>query len=198
MAHVTADMNMSLDGFVAGPKQSAAAPFGEGPVEILSAWMFDDGDENAAELAAVNGADAYIMGRNMFGPDRGPFDRSWEGWWGPEPPYHAPVFVLSHHEREPLELAGTTFTFVTGGMHEALELASQVAGDGRVDVAGGAYTVNEYLAAGLIDELRVHVTPVILGAGARLFEGSADIRLEHVSGRIASNVAHLTYRILAA
>lgn len=198
MALVTADMNMSLDGFAAGPKQSAAAPFGEGPVEVLSAWMFEAAEENAAELAAVNGADAFIMGRNMFGPDRGPFDRTWEGWWGPEPPYHAPVFVLSHHEREPLELTGTTFRFVTGGIHEALELATQVAGEGRVDIAGGAHTVNEYLAAGLVDELRVHVTPVILGAGARLFEGAGDIHLERKGGRIASTVAHLTYRVLSS
>lgn len=196
MAHVTADMNISLDGFAAGVGQSARAPFGEGPVDVLAEWMFDAAEEDAAELAAVNGADAYIMGRNMFGPDRGPFDLERQGWWGPEPPYHAPVFVLSHHDREPLELTGTTFTFVTGGILEALALASQAAGDGRVDVAGGAHTVNQYLAAGLIDELRVHVTPVLLGAGERLFAGARGIRLEQTGGRIAPKAAHLTYRVL--
>lgn len=196
MTLVTADMNISLDGFAAGPDQSAAAPFGTGAVDVLTAWMFEAADENATELAAIGGADAYIMGRNMFGPDRGPFDLTWQGWWGPEPPYHAPVFVLSHHERERLELTGTTFTFVTGGVHEALELASQVAGDGRVDIAGGARTVSQYLAAGLIDELRVHVTPVILGTGEPLFDGVSGIRLEQTGGRVAPTVTHVTYRVL--
>ncbi|UFU08198.1 dihydrofolate reductase family protein [Ruania halotolerans] len=195
MTLVTADMNISLDGYAAGPDQSLSAPFGEGPVDVLSNWMFEAADENAVEIAALNGADAYIMGRNMFGPDRGPLDQDWQGWWGPEPPYHAPVFVLSHYPREPLELTGTTFTFVTDGIDHALGLASRAAGDGRVDIAGGAHTVNEYLSAGLIDELRVHVTPVIIGGGARLFEGVGSIHLEQTGGRAASTVTHLTYRV---
>ncbi|WP_109211786.1 MULTISPECIES: dihydrofolate reductase family protein [Microbacterium] len=196
MAYVTADMNISLDGYVAGPRQSASAPFGEGLSDAITTWMFDAADENAAELAEITGADAYIMGRNMFGPDRGPFDLDWQGWWGPEPPYHAPVFVLSHHERDALALDGTTFTFVTGGIREALRLAEETAGDGRIDIAGGAQTVNQYLAAGLVDELRVHIAPVILGGGARLLEGVEGTLLEPIGGRVASTVAHLRYRIV--
>lgn len=196
MAHVTADMNVSLDGYVAGPRQSASAPFGEGLSDAITGWMFDAAEENAAEIAEINGADVYIMGRNMFGPDRGPFDLEWQGWWGPEPPYHAPVFVLSHHERAPLELDGTTFTFVTGGIQEAFRRATDAAADGRVDIAGGAHTVNQFLAAGLVDELRVHIAPVILGDGARLLEGVEGTVLEQIGGRVASTVTHLRYRIM--
>lgn len=196
MAYVTTDMAMSLDGFSAGHDQTLERPFGTGEVGILTAWMLQDAEENAAERAAIAGADAYIMGRNMFGPDRGAFDPEWEGWWGQEPPYRAPVFVLSHHEREPLELRGTTFTFVTEGPDEALRLAREAAGDGRIDIAGGASTVNQYLRSGHIDEIRVHITPVILGAGTRLFEGLNDVVLEQIDGRIASSVAHLRYRVV--
>ncbi len=197
MVLVTADMNISLDGFVAGPNQGRSAPFGEGPVDVITSWMMEAAEESPDELAEVGGADAYIMGRNMFGPDRGPFDLDWKGWWGPRPPYHAPVFVLSHHERAPLMLDGTTFTFVNDGIEAALERAAEVAGDGRVDIAGGAATVNQYLAAGLVDELRVHIAPVILGAGARLFDGVSGVMLEQVAGRVASSVAHLRYRVVS-
>ncbi len=194
MAHVTTDMAMSLDGYSAGDAQTLERPFGLGEVRRLTAWMFEE--ENAAERAAIVGADAYIMGRNMFGPDRGAFDLDWRGWWGDHPPYEAPVFVLSHHERAPLELDGTTFTFVTGGIDEAMRLAQDAAGDGRIDIAGGACTVNQFLVAGHIDEIRVHIAPVILGAGTRLFDGLHDVVLEQLDGRVASGVAHLRYRVV--
>ncbi|WP_040166432.1 dihydrofolate reductase family protein [Microbacterium gorillae] len=195
MSYVTADMAVSLDGYTAGLGQTLETPFGEGALEPLTSWMQED--ENAPEVAAVVGAQAYIMGRNMFGPDRGEFDLDWQGWWGPEPPYHAPVFVLSHHEREPLVLQGTTFTFVTEGIERALELAREVAGpDGRIDIAGGACTVNQYLAAGHVDELRLHICPVVLGAGERLSVGVEGFRLEQLGGRVASSVVHVRYRVI--
>ena len=150
-------------------------------------------DRFAARSMANMGA--WILGRNMFGPIRGPWpDRSWRGWWGEEPPYHVPVFVLTHHPREPLVMAGgTTFHFVTDGIHAALEQARRAAGDGNISVAGGARTVNQFLAAGLLDQLRLHVTPCILGAGERIFDGVPPQRLERISVRVASLVTHMTY-----
>jgi dihydrofolate reductase len=127
---------------------------------------------NASEIEAMTAAGAFIMGRNMFGPGRGTWDEEWEGWWGEEPPYHGPVFVLTHHERAPLTMkGGTTFTFVTDGIESALAQAREAAGDANIAIAGGAATVNQYLAARLLDELRLHVAPLLLGAGERLFEG---------------------------
>ena len=124
--------------------------------------MFEHADDHRDELAAITAAGAFIMGRNMFSPGRGAWDPDWVGWWGPEPPYHAPVYVLTHVEREPLEMAGgTTFHFVTGGPEEALALARAAAGDRNVAIAGGSTTINQYLAAGAIDELRLHVVPVV-------------------------------------
>jgi dihydrofolate reductase len=117
MTKVTCDMAVSVDGFTAGPNQSADKPFGDGPVERLTQWMFEQPEANAAEIDAIVAAGAFIMGRNMFGPDRGEWDEGWTGWWGDEPPYHAPVFVLAHRPREPLAMqGGTTFTFVTDGI----------------------------------------------------------------------------------
>jgi dihydrofolate reductase len=137
------------------------------------------------------------MGRNMFGPVRGGWDEEWTGWWGEEPPYHGPVFVLTHHPREPLTMkGGTTFTFVTDGIDPALARARAAAGDADVLIAGGAATVNQYLAAGLLDELRLDVAPVILGRGERLFEGVGDTDLEAVSATGNDLVAHLSYRVL--
>ena len=157
--------------------------------------MFERADENRAEIDAIVDAGAFIMGRNMFGPDRGDWDPDWSGWWGEDPPYHAPVFVLAHREREAVPMAGgTTFHFVADGIHAALERARAAAGERNVAIAGGASTVNQYLAAGLIDELRVHVTPAILGAGERLFEGVPAQRFEQVSSRGTTLVTHLVYR----
>ena len=195
MTKIRANLAVSLDGFAAGPNQSAENPFGEGVDGRLHRWMFDDAEANAEEIDAHTSAKAYIMGRNMFGPGRGAWDTEWNGWWGPNPPYHAPVYVLTHHERESVEMeGGTTYHFVTDGIESALEQAKQAAGDGDVLIAGGATTVNEYLAAGLIDELRLHVAPVVLGAGERIFDGVGQLTLEPVSTRATKFVTHLTYR----
>jgi dihydrofolate reductase len=192
---VICDMGMSVDGYVAGPNQRLDAPFGDGVDDnTLHRWMFEAADENATELAAITDAGAFIMGRNMFGPGRGEWDLEWTGWWGPEPPYKAPVFVLTHFEREPVEMAGgTTFHFVTTGIQDALARARAAAGDRNVAIAGGAATVNQYLAAGLIDELRLHVAPVLLGRGERLFEGVGRTILTQVGSRPTPLVTHLTY-----
>lgn len=200
MVHVTADMMVSLDGYASGvdASQSLERPFGDCDFEALARWRFQDAEANAAEIEAIVGADAYVMGRHMFGPGRGEHDPEWNGWWGEEPPYRGPVFVLSHHEREPLVLqGGTTFTFVTSGLRDAFDLAVAAAGDeGRVSIAGGASTLNQFLAAGLVDELRLHVVPVLFGAGQRLFEGVPPTRLEQVSSRATQHVTHQTYRVL--
>jgi dihydrofolate reductase len=159
--------------------------------------MFEAAHENAPEIAAITAAGAYVMGRNMFGPDRREWDLDWKGWWGDEPPYHAPVFVLTHHPREPLEMeGGTTFRFVTDGIESALAQAREAAGGKDVAIAGGARTVNQYLAAGLIDELRLHVVPVILGAGERVLEGVGDTTLEPLQVRATPLVTHLRYRVV--
>jgi dihydrofolate reductase len=158
--------------------------------------MFD-GDGSRAEVDRIGAAAAVIMGRNMFGPVRGPWDRPWTGWWGNDPPFHVPVFVLTHHARPPQPMAGgTTFHFVTDGIGPALEQARAAAGGGDVSIHGGAQTINQYLAAGVVDELRLHVVPFTLGAGARLFEGVPPLDLEQVTGRAASAVLHVTYRVV--
>ncbi|MEU4221943.1 dihydrofolate reductase family protein [Actinoplanes sp. NPDC026623] len=194
MAYVTSDITVSADGFGAGPNQALEHPLGEGG-EQLHRWMFETPDENAAEVAAITAADAFIMGRNMFGSGRGDWDPAWTGWWGDDPPYHKPVFVLTHHPREDVPMqGGTTFSFVTGGIHEALKRAQDASGDGRIAVAGGPGTINQFLTAGLIDELRVHVAPVVLGGGERLFDRVPPGRLSQVSGRSASLVTHIVYR----
>jgi dihydrofolate reductase len=190
-------MSMSVDGFVAGPNQSMENAFGEG-VEGLHRWMVEEPDANAAEIEAMTAAGAFIMGRNMFGPGRGAWDEEWTGWWGEEPPYHAPVFVLTHHAREPLTMkGGTTFTFVTDGVESALARARAAAGDADVAIAGGAATVNQYLAAGSIDDLRLHVVPLLVGAGERLFEGVTNISLEPLHVKHTGRVTHLTYRVVS-
>ena len=196
MTKVTCDMSVSVDGFTAGPNQSADKPFGDGPVDRLHQWMFEQREANAAEVEAITAVSAFIMGRNMFGPGRGKWDESWKGWWGDEPPYHAPVVVLTHHPREPVEMqGGTTFTFVTDGIESALAQARAAAGSGDVAIAGGASTVNQYLAAGLIDELRLHVAPVVLGGGERLFDGVGPLVLERAGVRATDLVTHFTYRV---
>src|SRR5947207_4329736 len=154
MSRVTSHMSMSLDGFVAGPDQSPENPIGVGGM-ALHRWHLDDphpGDVQARdELMKPRGA--YVMGRNMYGPIRGEWTGDWRGWWGDEPPYHAPVFVLTHYEHEPIELAGgTTFYFVGDGFDAAFARASEAAGDRGVDIAGGASTARQALAAGVIDE----------------------------------------------
>jgi dihydrofolate reductase len=198
MTKVTSDMAMSIDGYTAGPNQRLDAPFGDGGLKgRVHKWMFDEPEAHAAEIEAITSAGAYVMGRNMFGPGRGEWDLDWTGWWGEDPPYRAPVFVLTHHPREPLPMqGGTTFNFVTDGIESALEQARAAAGDRDVAIAGGAATVNQYLAAGLIDELRLHVAPIVLGAGERLFDGVGDITLEPLDVRGNHLVTHASYRVV--
>jgi dihydrofolate reductase len=191
---------MAADGYTAGLNQSEERPFGDdggdGWGDKLHAWYSETPEENAAEIEEMIAAEAFIMGRNMFGPVRGDWDREWNGWWGDDPPYHAPVFVLTHHAREPQPMdGGTTFYFVTDGIESALDQARAAAGDGDVAVMGGATTINQYLAAGLVDELRLHIVPMTLGAGARLFEGVPPLQLEQVRSRPARLVTHVTYRV---
>jgi dihydrofolate reductase len=200
MSIVTANLAVSLDGFAAGPEQSLDHPFGTG-ADALTAWMFET-DQPGREadrdlLAALHaGTGAHVMGRNMFGPGRGAWDETWTGWWGAEPPYHAPVFVLTHHQRAPLEMqGGTTFTFVTDGIESALEQARAAAGDQDVEIAGGAATVRQYLAAGLLDELVLHLVPVVLGAGERLLDGLSGMALEPTEVIASPAVTHLRYRV---
>jgi dihydrofolate reductase len=209
MSSVTCQISISLDGFVAGPNQSPENPIGEGGMR-LHEWAFatdtwrrqqglDGGEHNAdADVVdeATQGIGAYIMGRKMFGGGDGPWDEAWRGWWGEDPPYHVPVFVLTHHSREPLAMeGGTTFTFVTDGIGSALEQARAAAGDGDVAVAGGASVVRQSLAAGMLDELHLHIVPVILGAGERLLEDVGDPALEPVGVVASPAVTHVRYRV---
>jgi dihydrofolate reductase len=206
---VKCQISVSLDGFAAGPNPSEEHPLGEGG-EGLHEWAFAleawrrphgrAGGEVNASTGVVEEANANvgatIMGRNMFGPVRGEWTEPlWDGWWGEEPPFHMPVFVLTHHAREPLRKeGGTTFVFVTDGVESALAQAQEAAGDGDVAVGGGAETVRQFLAAGLFDELFLHVVPVFLGSGARLFDGLRDVPLEQAAVVEAPGVAHLRYR----
>ncbi len=192
---------VSLDGFSAAPNQSLDNPFGVGGMR-LTEWMFaDSDDQQGADQSIVDeiigGAGAFIMGRHMFDPGRGPWDESWRGWWGEDPPYHAPVFVLTSYPREPLPMdGGTTFTFVTDGPEAAYALAVAAAGDKDISIAGGAATVSQYLRLGLIDELNLHVVPITLGAGERLLHDVGDIHFEPVAVTAAPNVTHLKYRVV--
>ncbi|NZA25566.1 dihydrofolate reductase family protein [Luteimonas sp. SJ-92] len=191
------DVSISADGFSAGLNQTQERPFGAGDTSMLHAWMFETPEENRAELDQIAAPRAFVMGRNMFGPVRGAWNDEWKGWWGPDPPYHAPVFVLTHHAREPEPMeGGTTFHFVTEGIEAALRMARAAAGEGDVAIAGGATTVNQYLAAGLIDELRLHIAPFTLGSGTRIFDGVPPLRLQQVSARAAALVTHVVYRLL--
>jgi dihydrofolate reductase len=198
MSKVTADMSISVDGFAAGPNQTLDKPFGDGlEDEQLHRWMFEEREQHAAEIEAIITAGAYIMGRNMFSPGRGEWDLDWKGWWGDDPPYHAPVFVLTHHPREPLPMqGGTTYHFVTDGIESALAQAREAAGDKDVSIAGGAATLGQYLAAGLLDELRLHVAPITIGAGERPLEAVGKLELELLGSRSTDLVTHLTYRVV--
>jgi dihydrofolate reductase len=194
MTRVTADQSISLDGFTAGPNQSPEEPLGARGEE-LHTWMFEAADDHTAEREAILEASAFVMGRNMFaGP--GDWDTSWRGWWGEEPPYHAPVYVLTHQKRDDLQMeGGTSFHFVTGGIEEALHRAQDAAGEGSVGIAGGAETLRQYLAAGLVDELRLHVAPILLGAGERLFDGLTGVTFQPIAARHHPMASHLTYRV---
>jgi dihydrofolate reductase len=212
MSKVRVHISTSLDGYVAGPNQSMEEPLGEGGDRLhdwlvqLKSWRdqagMDGGVENVsnAVFAEVNAnVGAEIMGRGKFGPPgRGPWgDDPWRGWWGEDPPFHKPVFVLTHHERQPLTLSDTTFTFVTDGIESALELAREAAGGKDVFIGGGADVINQYLAAGLVDELELHVVPILLGGGACLVDGvRPDLKHEELRTVEAPGVAHLKYRVV--
>ena len=210
MSSVTCQISISLDGYVAGPNQSLNDPIGEGGMR-LHQWAFatDAWNEAHGQKAGERTADskvaaemmlgigAFIMGRNMFGPGRGEWDESWTGWWGEDPPYHTPVYVLTHNEREPVEMqGGTTFHFVTDGVESALEQARAAAGDLGVSIAGGAGTINQYLAAGLLDELYLHIVPVVLGSGERLLENVGDVSFEPAEVVASPTVTHVRYRVV--
>jgi dihydrofolate reductase len=208
-------ISISADGFVAGPNQSEKNPLGEGGERLhdwaltLAAWREPHGLEGGAVNEStrimqetMENIGAGVMGRNMFGPPSGGDwgDEHWKGWWGDDPPYHNDVFVLTHHPRSAVEMdGGTTFYFVTDGPERALERARESAAGQDVRLWGGAQAVQQYLAAGLLDVLELHIAPVLLGDGARLFDnlGGAEVKLEQVRTVEAPGVTHVTYRVPA-
>jgi dihydrofolate reductase len=211
VAKLRFQISISLDGFVAGPNPSEEHPLGEGGEQLhewvvkLAAWRKPHGREGGEVNAstpvmeeALANVGATIMGRNMFGGGPGPWgEEPWNGWWGDDPPFHTPVFVLTHHEREPLAMeGGTTFTFVTDGIESALEQAKQAAGGKDVSLGGGADVGQQYLSAGLVDELQLNLVPILLDEGTRLFDNGvgARVELEQVAAIEAPGVAHLRYR----
>jgi dihydrofolate reductase len=198
MASTTCHMSISLDGYVAGPDQSLEQPLGRRGRE-LHLWHIEEplnGADARAREMLLRPRGAYVMGRNMFGPVRGPWQEEWRGWWGDDPPYHAPVFVLTHHEHDPIEMAGgTTFHFVTDGFDAAFARATEAAGDLGVDITGGASTVRQALAAGVIDELVLDFAPVLLGGGERIFDGVPDPGLEIVEVIHSPLATHVRYRV---
>ena len=207
------DISVSLDGFVAGPNPSLEEPLGEGG-ERLHEWVVgtrawreahgmeggETGPESDVVAEYVGRQGATVMGWRMFSGGAGPWedDPMANGWWGDEPPFHHPVFVLTHHAREPLELKGTTFTFVTDGIESALGQAREAAGEKDVAIGGGAETAQQYLSAGLVDEVHLHVAPVLLGGGRRLFEGIGDLELEKTKAVDSPRATHLHFRVRPA
>src|SRR3982074_1883366 len=212
MSKVTSQISISLDGFVAGPNQSLDNPIGEGGLR-LHEWVFATaswrelqgmtGGERSADseviAEAVRNVGPSIMGRKMFGGGDGPWDEAWKGWWGDNPPYHVPVFVLTHHPREPVPMqGGTTFHFVTTGVHAPLEQAQAAAGDKDITIAGGAHAIQQVIAAGQLDELYLHIVPVLLGAGERLLENVGNPTIQPVNVIASPAVTHVKYRIVRA
>jgi dihydrofolate reductase len=203
-------MSVSLDGFAAGPDQSRENPIGVGGMRLhewlfaTASWRAQHGQEGGLRNAdadvveeATAGVGAYIMGRRMFGGGDGPWDAAWIGWWGEDPPFHAPVFVLTHHPRETLSMRGdTSFTFVADGARSALEQARDAAGELDVSIAGGASTVQQYLAGGMLDELHLHIVPIVLGDGSRLLTDVGDPTLEPVEVVGSATVTHVRYRVV--
>jgi dihydrofolate reductase len=193
-------VSISLDGFIAGPDQGLDDPLGHGGPK-LHVWHWQAGEPGheadvpaQEELMIRRGA--YVMGRNMFGPVRGEWDQDWRGWWGDEPPYHAPVFVLTHYPHDPIEMVGgTTFYFVTDGFAAALDRAKATARDREVLIAGGASTVRQAFAAQALDEITLDVVPVLLGSGERLFDGVMDPGLTPVEVNASPYATHIRYRV---
>jgi dihydrofolate reductase len=215
MTKVRCQISVSLDGYMAGPDQSEENPLGEGGM-ALHQWVFElpafreshgrggteegsDNPSNAVLAEAQANLGAVVMGRNMFGPVRGEWgEPEWRGWWGEEPPFHVPTYVLTHHPREPLEMeGGTTFHFVTEGVERAVELAREAAGGRDVGIGGGASTIQQCLRAGLLDELLLNLVPIVLGAGERLLDGLAGLeaRFERTRVVAAPEVTHLFYSV---
>jgi dihydrofolate reductase len=206
------EISISVDGYAAGPNQSEEHPLGEGGMGLhewvvkLEAWRKQHGREGgevnlSSEIVEEYSANvgAVVMGRNMFGGGPGPWgDGSWRGWWGENPPFHVPVFILTHHEREPLEMeGGTSFHFVTDGIESALEQARAAAGEQDIRLSGGAEVAQQYLAAGLLDEMQLNVVPILLGDGARLLEDvGTELKLEPVRVVGTPEVTHVKYRLL--
>jgi dihydrofolate reductase len=210
MSKLRFEISISVDGYVAGPNQTAEEPLGEGGEQLhewvveLEGWRqahgHEGGEVNASNEIAESAMDnigAVVMGRKMFGGGPGPWDESWRGWWGDDPPFHVPTFILTHHEREPLEMqGGTTFHFVTDGIESALAQAREAAGGKDVKLSGGADVANQYLAAGLVDEMTLNVAPLLLGDGERLFEGvGADLNLEQVRVLHGPKAVHILYAV---
>jgi dihydrofolate reductase len=198
--NVTAGLTVSLDGFAAGNNQSSERPFGDNfDADLLDRWMFAEPEKqkHKREIDEILDAGAFIMGSNMFGPKDRRNSPDWKGWWGADPPYHAPVFVLTHTPREPIVMeGGTTFTFVTDGIGIALTEAKAAAKNRNVRIMGGANTVNQYLKARLVDELWLHIVPVTVGRGSRLFEDVHDLKLEPVEAGGSEVVTHIRYKVL--
>lgn len=210
MAKVRFDISMSLDGYSAGPNPSEEDPLGEGGEQLhdwvlkLEAWKKPHGKEGGevnestpVVEESLENIGSHIMGRNMFGGE-GPWgDDPWNGWWGDDPPFHLPVFVLTHHEREPLEMeGGTTFHFVTDGIESALDQATDAAGGEDVHIAGGANVAQQYIAAGLVDEIELNVAPILLGGGTKLLDSiGTDAKFELVRAVGTPDVTHLKYRV---
>ncbi|MGH7722288.1 MAG: dihydrofolate reductase family protein [Candidatus Dormibacteria bacterium] len=202
MGRTVSHLSISLDGFVAGLDQGPEHPYGVGGRQ-LHEWArhadepgFEPDRRLWDELLRPMGA--YVMGRNMFGPIRGEWTGDWRGWWGEEPPYHAPVFVLTHHPREPIEMAGgTIFNFVTEGFEGALEQARDAAGDADIRIAGGASTVRQALRAGAIDELQLDIVPVLLTRGERLLVDVGKLRCDPVEVVHSPRATHVRYRVTA-
>jgi dihydrofolate reductase len=212
MSKLRFQVAVSLDGYVAGPDQSEENPLGVDGMALhewvfeLEAWRKQQGQEGGVVNASTpvveelqSNVGATVMGRNMFGGGPGLWseDPPWNGWWGDNPPYHTPVFVLTHHSRKPLEMeGGTTFIFVTDGIGSALEQARKAAGDQDVLLAGGANVVQQYLAAGVVDEFELHIVPILLGDGERLLENVGNLKLEQVRAIEAPGVTHIKYRVV--
>ncbi|HZB05481.1 MAG TPA: dihydrofolate reductase family protein [Thermoleophilaceae bacterium] len=211
MSKLRCHISISLDGFVAGPSQSEENPLGEGGERLhdwvvpLAAWRESHrkqgGEVNESTRVVEEAREnigAAVMGRNMFGPiSGGAWDEGWTGWWGDNPPYHYPVFIVTHHPRDPVEMeGGTTFHFVTDGIESALDQAREAAGGKDVGLWGGGNIAGQYLAAGLLDVLELHVVPILLGDGSRLFDNlqDAEVQLEQVRAIEAPGVTHLKYR----
>jgi dihydrofolate reductase len=212
MAKLKLDISMSLDGFVAGPNASREQPLGEGGEQLhewavrLESWRErhgkSGGERNVDDEVmreSIESTGAVLMGRRMFSGGAGPWedDPVSDGWWGDEPPFHAPVFILTHHPRDTVEKAGgTSFTFVTDGIESALDQAKAAAGEKTVHIGGGADVAQQYLRAGLLDEMQIHVAPVLLGGGVRLFDEGANAKLELTRTIESPLVTHISYRVV--